>query len=128
MHLVIIKMLVHFCVGMILVNEENFCTAISPSLWYFPRNVSEGESDLLVMGDVRLPNSKVRCMMASINAVIGATITDRPRTFMVKDCLARYKFAIHIVTCPQEYINLELASFQEESNVYGKWWIRVCVA
>jgi hypothetical protein len=43
-----------------IVNKEIFGTKDSPSSWHFPSAEAEGESTLLVMGDIRLANTKVR--------------------------------------------------------------------
>jgi hypothetical protein len=46
-----------------IVNKEIFGAKDSPSSWYFPSAEADGESMLLVMGDVRLTNTKVRCLI-----------------------------------------------------------------
>jgi hypothetical protein len=43
-----------------MMNTSVFRTDYSPSMWYFPRALPECEGQLYVIGDIRLPNTKVR--------------------------------------------------------------------
>jgi hypothetical protein len=101
------------------VNEEIFGTSESLSSWYFQSAEADGESTLLVMGDVRLPNTKVRRLIPNINKIIDDCIKDKMRKSTAQDYLAQYHNALNIVTCPRKYTKLKLWTFQDESHEYG---------
>jgi hypothetical protein len=101
-----------------IVNEEIFGTKESPSSWHLSSAKANGESTLLVMGDVRLPNTKVRCLITNINKMIDVCIKDKQRNSMARDCLAHYWNALNIVTCPRKYTTMELWTFQDKSHEY----------
>jgi hypothetical protein len=86
-----------------IVNEEFFGNKDSPSSWHFPSAEADGESTLIVMGDVRLTNTMFRCLISNINKLIDVCIKDKQRNSMAWDCLARYWNALNIVTCPRKY-------------------------
>jgi hypothetical protein len=108
-----------------IVNEENFGNKDSPSSWNFPSAKADGESTLLVMGDVCLTNNKVQCLIPNINKLIDLCMKDNQRNGMARDCLAHYRNALNIVTCPRKYTNMELWTFQDESHEYGWRWIKL---
>jgi hypothetical protein len=108
-----------------IVNEEIFGTKDSPSSWHFPSAEADGESTLLVMGDVRLTNTKVRCLIPNINKHIDVCIKHKQRNGMARDCLAHYRNALNIVTCPRKYTKMELWTFQDKSHEYGWRWIKL---
>jgi hypothetical protein len=108
-----------------IVNEEFFGTKDSPSSWHFPSAEADGESTLLVMGDVRLTNTTVRCLIPNINKLIDLCIKDKQRNGMAQDCLAHYRNALNIATCPRKCTKMELLTFQDKSHGYGWRWIKL---
>jgi hypothetical protein len=60
-------------------NEEIFDSPESPLTWHFPSASAKGELGLLGMGDVRLPNTKVRRLIPAIDKIIEACIRDKTR-------------------------------------------------
>jgi hypothetical protein len=89
-----------------IVDEDFFGTKESTSSWHFPSAEADGESALLVMGDVRLPNSKVQCLIPNINSIIYFCIKDKQRNSMARDCLLiigmRWKL-LHVLESTQQW-------------------------
>jgi hypothetical protein len=102
-----------------IVNKKIFGTKESPSSWHFPSAEADGESALLVMGDIRLQNTKVRRLIPNINKISDVCIKYKQRNSMARDCLAHYRNALNVVTCPRKYMKMELWTFQDESHEYG---------
>jgi hypothetical protein len=76
-----------------IVNEDFLGTKESPSSLHFPSADADRESTLLVMVDVHLPNTKVRCLIPNINKIIDVCIKYTQRNSMAWDCLA------HLLHC-----------------------------
>jgi hypothetical protein len=60
-------------------NTKVFGTPDSPSMWYFPLSVQEGEGQLYSMGDIYLPNTKVCKVMLCMNMIAEVCIVDKMR-------------------------------------------------
>jgi hypothetical protein len=59
------------------------------------------------------------------NKLIDVCIKDKQRNGMAPDCLAHYRNALNIVTCPRKYTNMKLWTFQDESHASGWRWIKL---